>query len=63
LDAAFEAGLISFADDGRMLFSPGFTAADRLACGLPTEPRLRFVPEATKPYLAIHRTRHGFFAS
>jgi putative restriction endonuclease len=33
LDAAFDAGLISFTDDGAILFSPQFAMEDREALG------------------------------
>jgi hypothetical protein len=44
LDAAFDAGLISFADDGAILFSPQFAMEDRDA--LRIHDHLAFTSEA-----------------
>jgi putative restriction endonuclease len=56
LDAAFDAGLISFADDGAILFSPQFTMKDRDALGIHDHLALRRVGGEHLPNLAWHRT-------
>ena len=60
IDAAFEVGLISFSDDGSILVSSRFTEADRSAVGITGKEKLQSLPKKCKPYLARHRTRHGF---
>lgn len=60
LHAAFDRGLISFRDDGKILFSSFFSSADAQALGLRSEMRLHRVFRHNKPYLAHHRTRWGF---
>ena len=59
IDAAFEVGLISFSDTGKMLISPEFAAADRAAIGLPASAKLPHLPERTRSYLTWHR-EHRF---
>ena len=59
-DAAFDTGLISFADDGTVLASPGLTAAARAALGIERTPRLPNLRNAHRANLVSHRTRHGF---
>jgi putative restriction endonuclease len=56
LDAAFDAGLISFADDGAILFSPQFAMEDRDALGIHDHLALRRVGGRHLPNLAWHRT-------
>jgi putative restriction endonuclease len=56
LDAAFDAGLISFADDGAILFSPEFTMEDRDTVGIHHHLALRRVGGRHLPNLAWHRT-------
>jgi putative restriction endonuclease len=56
LDAAFDAGLISFADGGAILFSPQFTMEDREALGIHDHLALRRVGSRHLPNLAWHRT-------
>lgn len=61
LDAAFDQGLISFADDGLVLINPTrLPAADCEAIGIVPTLRLRQVSEAHRPFLARHRQLHGF---
>jgi hypothetical protein len=55
LDAAFDAGLVSFADDGKILFSARFTLADRYAIGIHDQLALRRVGARHLPNLAWHR--------
>lgn len=55
LDAAFDVGLISFADDGAILFSPAFTEADRSALGLHGGMVLASLTPRHRARLAWHR--------
>lgn len=57
LDAAFDAFLISFEDDGRIFLSDTLTASDRNALGLSPELRLSKVTPSHLPQLAWHRER------
>jgi putative restriction endonuclease len=59
-DAAFDQGLVSFADDGRPLASPQLSAVARQALGIDTAPALRGLRDAHRANLAAHRARHGF---
>jgi hypothetical protein len=60
-DAAFDAGLLSLADDGAVLVNPGLSGVARIALdlneALPRLPNLRHAHHAN---LAVHRARHGF---
>jgi hypothetical protein len=58
-DAAFDSGLVSFADDGTVLVSPDLSAAARTALGVESEPRLSNLRDAHRANLAAHRTRHN----
>jgi HNH endonuclease len=60
-DAAFDAGLVSFADDGTALASPELSAAARAALVIETAPQLPSLRDAHRANLAAHRARHGFF--
>lgn len=61
LDAAFDAGLISFSDDGRLLMhSSRLSAADASALGIDPTMGLREVHPFHKPFLAEHRRLHQF---
>ncbi|NBC32284.1 MAG: HNH endonuclease [Alphaproteobacteria bacterium] len=55
LDAAFDAGLITFADNGALIVSPGLAPADRAALRLNALPPLTGLKTAHRPYLASHR--------
>lgn len=56
LDALFEHGLITFADDGRMLVSPHIDAGQRAHLQISEARRLRFTPTPRQcEYLAQHR--------
>lgn len=57
LDAAFDAFLISFDDDGRILVSPALTAADCAALGIHSELRLSKITPKHLRQLAWHRAR------
>jgi putative restriction endonuclease len=58
-DAAFDRGLISFADDGEILASPALGAAARDTLGLSTAPRLAGLRDEHRVNLALHRARSG----
>jgi len=59
LDAAFDAGLISFDDDGRLLRGAALSDPNFAALGVPPQARLALEPDHWG-YLAWHRRRHGF---
>ena len=56
LDAAFDAGLISFSDEGAILFSTQFAQDDRAALGIHDQLALKRVGSGHLPDLAWHRT-------
>ena len=56
LDAAFDAGLISFSDDGTILISTQFAKEDRDALGIHDQLALKRVGSGHLPNLAWHRT-------
>jgi hypothetical protein len=59
-DAAFDQGLVSFADDGTPLGSPKLSPIARTALGLDSTPPLRGLQDAHRANLALHRMRYGF---
>lgn len=59
-DKLFDAGLISFGDDGQLLRSSGLKASELLAMGCPEAMTLRHVHLRHRPYLQHHRQRYGF---
>ena len=59
-DAAFDQGLVSFADDGTPLASPKLSEIARKALGLDAAPPLRGLQDAHRANLSLHRTRYGF---
>jgi putative restriction endonuclease len=59
LDKAFDAGLISFADDGCILFADRFNERDRQVLNLNTSMRLARINEAHLPRLRWHRLEYG----
>jgi len=59
-DAAFDAGLVGFANDGTVLASAGLSPAARIALAFDRAPRLPDLREGHRANLAIHRARHGF---
>jgi HNH endonuclease len=61
-DAAFDLGLVSFADDGAPLFGPKLseTARRTLGADAGAVPPLRGLRDAHRANLAAHRLRHGF---
>lgn len=60
LDAAFDCGLVSFADSGQILFHPSLSEKDRDLLGLTEDLKLVCVFDENIPYLALHRKLHGF---
>jgi hypothetical protein len=59
-DAAFDTGLVSFADDGTVLASPELSATARTALGIERAPRLPNLREPHRTNLAAHRARHNY---
>jgi hypothetical protein len=59
-DAAFDRGLVSFADNGTALPSPRLGAKEREALGLLKAPLLSGLHDAHRANLALHRIRYGF---
>ena len=59
-DAAFDTGLVSFADDGTTLASAELSPAARTALGIEKAPRLLNLRGVHHAILAAHRARHGF---
>jgi putative restriction endonuclease len=62
-DAAFDSGLISFADDGTALPNPGLSTAARTVLGIESVLRLPNLREAHLTNLAAHRARNGLSTS
>jgi putative restriction endonuclease len=58
-DAAFDKGLVSFADDGRSLASPELGELARRALAIETAPRIPGLREQHRRNLALHRARYG----
>lgn len=59
-DAAFDRGLISFADDGTVLASPQLSEAARKTLNVAAAPLLTGLHDAHRANLALHRARNGF---
>ena len=59
-DAAFDQGLVSFADEGTVLVSPSLSEAARKTLGIESAPPLRGLRPQHCENLAVHRARHGF---
>ena len=59
-DAAFDKGLVSFADDGTALVSPELGQAARISLGVDNTPTLRGLRPVHCANLASHRKRNGF---
>jgi hypothetical protein len=59
-DAAFDRGLVSFADDGTVLTNPQLSETARNALGLANAPPLVGLRDAHRANLALHRARNGF---
>jgi hypothetical protein len=58
-DAAFDVGLISFADDGTVLASPRLASASIVALGLDKSNMLTGLTAAHRANLSWHRSRYG----
>jgi hypothetical protein len=58
-DAAFDTGLVSFADDGSVLAGAGLSESARKSLGLDTPPLIRGLRDSHRANLALHRSRHG----
>ena len=59
-DAAFDCGLVSFADDGSVLTSSQLSETARGALSLDHTPPLAGLRDAHRANLAVHRARNGF---
>lgn len=59
-DAAFDAGLVSFTDDGEVHFAPELTASAQAALVSRSADRLRGLTGAHAANLARHRQMYGF---
>jgi hypothetical protein len=59
-DAAFDQGLVGFADNGTVLASPKLSEAARKTLSVETTPLLHGLRDAHRANLAAHRARHGF---
>lgn len=57
LDATFDAGLVTVADDGLLLVSPRLPPEARALLGLSTPARARVLTDAHRAYLRWHRER------
>ena len=62
-DAAFDAGLVSFGDDGAPIMSPRVSEAAASALGLRVDGKLTGLTDAHRENLAWHRARYGFVRS
>jgi hypothetical protein len=59
-DAAFDAGLVSFADDGTVLVSPRLNQVAQRVLAINTVEPLKNLRDAHRANLRAHRGRHGF---
>jgi hypothetical protein len=59
-DAAFDRGLVSFADDGTALAGPKLSESARKALIVDAAPPIRGLHETHRANLAVHRARYGF---
>jgi hypothetical protein len=59
-DAAFDKGLVSFADDGTPLASPKLSELARRTLEIGAAPRLNGLREAHCANLLVHRVRYGY---
>ena len=58
-DAAFDKGLVSFADDGSVLVSQNVSEAARTTLGAATAPPLLGLRDGHRVNLAVHRARYA----
>jgi hypothetical protein len=59
-DAAFDCGLVSFADDGAPLANPNLNAPAHAALALDCAPRLSALRDGHRANLRRHRIKYGF---
>jgi predicted restriction endonuclease len=59
-DAAFDSGLISFADDGSVLLTDQISEATRATLAITPTTRLNGLRDQHRANLAVHRERNGF---
>jgi hypothetical protein len=59
-DAAFDGGLVSFADDGTVIVSAKLTSSAATILGLHTQKTLVGLTNAHRANLALHRLKHRF---
>ena len=59
-DAAFDTGLVSFADDGAVLASPRLSSSAAVTLDLYTKRALVGLTDVHRSNLARHRLKHGF---
>lgn len=59
LDAAFDAGLVSFSDDGRLLRSPILSDSNFRALGTAPDAKIE-LSEQARLFMAWHRCEHGY---
>jgi predicted restriction endonuclease len=62
-DAAFDAGLVSFGDDGAPIMSTRVSEAAASALGLRVDGKLTGLTDAHRENLAWHRAQYGFVRS
>lgn len=60
IDKLFDQGLISFADDGRLLHRADLSVAELATLGVSPGAKLRLVHQRHIPYLGAHRTKWKF---
>ena len=54
-DAVSDALLVSFADDGALVFAPDFPTSDAVAAGIDPAIRIEIIDPQTRSFLAEHR--------
>ena len=59
-DKLFDAGLISFSDEGDLLLSSALDEEEAGRLGIGLQSKLRFVHVRHLPYMRSHRERYGF---
>jgi predicted restriction endonuclease len=59
-DAVFDAGLISFADNGEVLVAPQLSSSAQAALGLQTQKHISGLTDAHRGNLARHRAKYAF---
>jgi hypothetical protein len=57
LDSLFDSGLISFTDQGDIIYSSSISVSQILIVGLPKNGRLRWIDQRHLPYLTWHREK------